>query len=336
MRQKLNKEAVINLANQGKRPNEIASLLNYNHKSVRMVLWKEGFTFPTKGIINLGGVVEDRKDEIFQLYQDGLKPKQIAERLNLNPVTVSSFFYRRKIRFNPIINNPSYFNVIDSKNKAYFLGFIAADGALVKQRNTTVLTITIKIEDRIVLDTLKSELQAEHNLLEIKRKCSFNPLKEIHHIRLSFANNEINHALRKYGITERKSLTMPSLINNIPEQFRDAFIIGYLDGDGSITKPNSVYSKRLKKTIPTSTAKTRIVSFKGTFEFLQGIADHLGFEIYSLKQNKGQKIHTLTISNSKEVIKIARCYVNSDFFLQRKYLKLISNPLYQVQTISSS
>ncbi len=229
MRNKLNKEAVLNLANQGKRPNEIAEILNCKHQSVRTILYKEGFEFPTKGI-STGGIVIDRKDEILQLYNEGLKPIQIAKQLSLNSISVNSFLLSLGLKSNPEIKNPSYFDIIDTSNKAYFLGFIAADGALVKDTQTEVksLTITIKETDRIILEKFKEELQSNHTLLEIRRPSSFDSSKMIHHIRFTFRREEITKALESYGIGSNKSLTMEDIIDNIPLPFRDAFIIGYL------------------------------------------------------------------------------------------------------------
>lgn len=81
------------------------------------------------------------------------------------------------------IENEHYFSVIDSPSKAYILGFIAADGSLVKSStgNSYYLTITIKYEDRSVLDFIQKELNSNYKLLEI-RKISYG--KEVHHIRL--------------------------------------------------------------------------------------------------------------------------------------------------------
>lgn len=134
--------------------------------------------------------------------------------------------------------NIHYFDVIDSYSKAYILGFIAADGALVKGTSTssTSLTITVKYEDRAVLYFIKNQLQdINRRLLEIRRKSSFDRTKEIHHIRYTISKRPIINALRKYGITENKSLSMDNILCNMPMKYRNAFIIGYFDGDGSVS-----------------------------------------------------------------------------------------------------
>lgn len=91
---------------------------------------------------------------------------------------------------NTFLKNEHYFDVIDTPAKAYLLGFIAADGALVKStnRNCYYLTITIKYEDKVLLEFMQQELQSTHKLLEIF-KSSYG--KPIHHIRLAFSNKFI-------------------------------------------------------------------------------------------------------------------------------------------------
>lgn len=48
------------------------------------------------------------------------------------------------------LRNKNYFDVIDTYAKAYIVGFIAADGSIVKSSrgNSYYLTITIRYEDK--------------------------------------------------------------------------------------------------------------------------------------------------------------------------------------------
>ena len=59
----------------------------------------------------------------------------------------------------PNQGNTRYFQKIDSNLKAYFLGFIAADGYIQYfAKNCIGLSITLNIKDKIILDKLKSEI----------------------------------------------------------------------------------------------------------------------------------------------------------------------------------
>lgn len=226
------------------------------------------------------------------------------------------------------IENEHYFNVIDSPSKAYILGFIAADGSLVKSStgSSYYLTITIKYEDRDILNFIQKELNSKYKLLEI-RKISYG--KEVHHIRLQFSNKIITEDLMRYGILPRKSLIMTNIIENIPYEYRDAFIIGYFDGDGSISfVSNSINNKSMS------------IQIKGTYEFLKGVCKHLN--ITSTYIHQYSSIPQLSITHMKYIVRFFECYKNLQFYYIRKYnkfLERINEPSYdkykQVQTISS-
>ena len=104
------------------------------------------------------------RNEILNLLEQGYKPTQIANTLNLNKVSVNSFCKNLGYSFKISQGNVKYFQNIDTHQKAYFLGFIAADGAIV---NNT-LTITIHKKDIELLEKLKSEIGNLHNIQSIK------------------------------------------------------------------------------------------------------------------------------------------------------------------------
>lgn len=210
----------------------------------------------------------------------------------------------------PTIQHPDYFNVIDSYSKAYILGFIAADGALVKSssKNSIYLTITIKYEDKAILEFIKTEIGLSHKLLEINKIGGFG--KPVHHIRLCFANQQISHDLQNLGITPKKSLTMTDIIKNIPKQFRGAFIIGYFDGDGSVSQ---VHHSQNNKSLH--------IQIRGTRDFLKGIADELEMP-YSYIHEHGA-IPQLSITRKIYQRKFFSFYENLSFYYTRKYNKFL-------------
>ena len=236
--------------------------------------------------------------------------------------------------------NIHYFDVIDSYSKAYILGFIAADGALVKGTTTssTSLTITVKYEDRAVLYFIKNQLQdINRKLLEIRRKGSFDKTKEIHHIRYTISRRPIINALRKYGITENKSLSMDNILCNIPMKYRNAFIIGYFDGDGSVTVLDR---KRTNDRGYLCKDYSLYISIRGTQKFLAGMCNHLSIDKSHIRQY--DSIPRLAFASKKDVMQFFNCYNNLTFYYKRKYnkfLQRINHSSYdkykQVQTISS-
>lgn len=239
--------------------------------------------------------------------------------------------------------NLQYFQEINSFNKAYLLGFIAADGAIVQNKNTTtkVLTITIHAKDIAVLELLKKELNSSLSIKDItfKSKSLQSYKLDVNHKRFCTARKEIVKDLEIIGLTSNKSLIMSNLVINIPKAFRKAFIIGYFDGDGCfIDSKVKRIRKYLKKdgTYSTYTGEkyNSCISIKGTQEFLQGIVDELQISSYNIKQIQNQKIYTLLIVKNSDILKFYDCYNYCDFYLSRKKDKF-TRKIIQVQTISS-
>ena len=262
---------------------------------------------------------------------------EISNLLGINKVTISSYLRTHNIKLSPNKGNVHYFETINSYAKAYILGFIAADGALVKTKSTTTLTITIKYEDKAVLEFIKSEIGNEHKLQEIIKPSSFDKSKNIHHIRYCISDKNITSDIMKYGITNNKSLTMKNIIENIPYEYRDAFIIGYFDGDGSVTIRDGEYPNDRGILCKDYSI---YIQFRGTFEFLKGICNHLNITESHIRQH--DSIPQLSFASKKDTYKLFECYKNLPFYYERKYnkfLQRINHPSYdkykQVQTISS-
>lgn len=282
-------------------------------------------------------MTEEVISSVMNFISEGKTVPEIANILNINKVTISSFLRTHGIRLNPDKGNVHYFDSIDSYAKAYIIGFIAADGSLVKTRTSTTLTITIKYEDKAVLEFIKSEIGNEHKLQEIVRPSSFDSSKIIHHIRYTISDRHITQALNKLGITSNKSLSMKNIIRNIPYEYRDAFIIGYFDGDGSVTIRDGEYPNDRGILCKDYSIYIQI---RGTKEFLLGMCNHLKIDASHIHQNGS--IPQLSFANKKDTYRFFQCYNNLPFYYIRKYnkfLERINHTSYdkykQVQTISS-
>jgi hypothetical protein len=266
-----------------------------------------------------------KKDYILNLFDLGFTVAHIANILGEYQQSVSNLikYYRNIESFLPNKGNSQYFNTIDTNAKAYIVGFIAADGALVKIKNTDTsnfaLTITIKDTDIAILEFIKSEIGNSHNIQHIVRPSSYDKSKIIHHVRLSFVNKEITDALIKLGITNNKSLSMDNIINNIPIEYKKAFIIGYFDGDGSVSPVTTIKTKFCKKEdcIKQYPCYNLIITLRGTNNFLTGICTYLDISNSFIKQY--DSIPRLTFANKKDVCNFFKCYENIPFFLERKY-----------------
>lgn len=182
---------------------------------------------------------EKEIDYIIQNYNNYSATK-IAEYLNITKEAVSGVWFRNNLRgkdtrIYPLLNE-SYFEVIDTQDKAYFLGFIGADGCLYdsqeKHKNKQkILRISIRYEDIKILELFKKVLQTDKKIIWSK---------DIY-VNLEISSNKIFDDIEKLGLSPRK--TWKNTIANIPKKFMPALIRGYFDGDGSIgLSKNDSYS----------------------------------------------------------------------------------------------
>jgi len=255
---------------------------------------------------------------IKSLAENGKTPIQISKELNIKYSSVTYILQKYSIYYRSNQGNIRYFQNIDSATKAYLLGFIAADGYIVRSNSSSVtLGIQINRVDTEVLELLRQEIGCEKVL-------TF-PNNEM--VRFTLSNPLLVNDLLNLGITQRKSKTLTNILLNIPNEFHGSFISGYLDGDGCIHVSNNPNITTIR------------VSIRGTEELLKGIADSLNLQNYSLFFNK---TWILSFAKKEEVYKFYLIYNNSPFKLTRKINKfnqgieklILKYP--KVQTISSS
>ena len=136
--------------------------------------------------------------------------------------------------------NENYFNNIDTAQKAYWLGFIAADGCIYRREgHRGMLSITLKEDDIQILNFLKEDLNTTKPISIHKDK------KNHSSATLQISSDIICNRLLEIGIGIRKTfdLSIKEIYSNIPKKFINSFILGYFDGDGSIDIPESGISK---------------------------------------------------------------------------------------------
>lgn len=130
----------------------------------------------------------------------------------------------------------NYFS-IPNINNTYWAGFWAADGC-VSQDYCEILTLSNK--DREHLEKLRNDIKLSKEIREFSREDK-NAIRE--YCSLTVYSKQWKQDLNKnYNITPKKTLTLqpPNLTDN---HLIDAFIVGYIDGDGSIglDKNNKIY-----------------------------------------------------------------------------------------------
>jgi hypothetical protein len=201
----------------------------------------------------------------------------------------------------------SYFDVIDTEDKAYFLGLLFADGNVYMKRNR--VQITLANEDSYILDKFSQCINSSAKLYLDREIYS----------KLILDSKPLCQSLIKLGCIERKSLTLkfPSE-EQVPKHLLHHFIRGYFDGDGHISK-----DKRLVKPY----YHINITSSEG---FIQSLRDELVENgivpggTYKRYKEKEVSAHTIMVKSKSAKVFLDYLYKDATIFLTRKH-KLYEN-----------
>lgn len=178
--------------------------------------------------------------------------------------------------------NTAYFSKPTICN-SYWAGFIAADGCLTRQG---ALRVALSIKDREHLEQLKSDLGFSGPIRDGLTTTSAGREVACSYL-VAWSKNMLSDLRRNFNLTERKTLTLlpPS---RLPESLAEAFIVGLIDGDGSIHTFD--YGRRptlrldVTGTLPVvSWVGDRFQRWCGAENRLPRIQEHYGGTLYSLR-----------------------------------------------------
>lgn len=182
------------------------------------------------------------KDEIIFQYLSGESFRQIASRLGINKDTLRSYMSKWGVPSRvtssgwnkPMGNNKKYtrnsfyFSTPNPEN-SYWAGFIAADGNITDYGS---VRIALDSKDHQALVQFRDALEFSGEI----HKYKYNREKHGTYERVEICDPQIVYDLESvWNITKRKTFTlMPPNITEVHHVV--PYIVGYIDGDGSIGK----------------------------------------------------------------------------------------------------
>lgn len=202
---------------------------------------------------------------IIDLHNKGNTAVDIARSLNYDVQVIGSLLKRMGRKNLPGLHKKgvkynldhTLFDHIDNEAKAYYLGWLASDGAVVEN----AITIQLKDTDAYILEPFRDLVCPEKCLHTYTTKFKSNQ------VRLVWRSSKTVESLAKLGIHPRKSLTMGKIASNLPTELVHHFIRGYFDGDGWITKHH--YRKKQHVAI----------GMIGTKAFLEDVHECIGLPV---------------------------------------------------------
>lgn len=205
-----------------------------------------------------------------------------------------------------------FFDNIDTEEKAYWLGFIMADGytRLNKKNNPAQTSIEINKKDVEILNAFKNSVKSNHIIRERSRRTINGKTSELCSITIS--SQHFTSKLISYGVIPNK--TYIGFINeeifNDNEELIFHYLRGYSDGDGTINKNRGSYVFKLviKSESILNTIKNWIKKYCNIDPKIILWKDKLG------------SAYRLSIQNKKEYfIFLDKLYKNANIYLERKY-----------------
>jgi len=274
--------------------------------------------------------LQKRDKEIIELYKLGHGTPYIEKKLGLGASTAWSALKRNGIKIrshkqkniNRYQQDDTFFDKIDTPDKAYIYGLIAADGCIQKTRHSShSIKIDLHSRDKHILEDIAGILQYTGKIYSYKYATGYTLETPIN--RLLIRSDQMVTALECLGITERKTSTLKDLTTYIDSEFLRDFIRGYFDGDGSWKGMGQDMSW----------------SIVGTKELVEGIAKSLVANkiVYQVTKLQKRRLDCASLQleygGSKQMSRIANfMYDDATLFLKRKFNKAKENLDFEYQS----
>lgn len=174
-------------------------------------------------------------NQIEETYLSNGSIIETAKVLNLKYARVRSYLarhteYASNRKKQTLVKNyqKDYFEVIDSPAKAYFLGFLKADGYVDKNRDRVALRIQEK--DVEILEKFCDCLGFPHSRINKIKARPMEGRNQSDHVEFAITNTQL--------VTPLLNVKSKEIFDKVPEEFSYDFIRGYFDGDGTISYRN--------------------------------------------------------------------------------------------------
>lgn len=291
--------------------------LSKNQKARFDNLWEDYFIYKQKNDfkvpINLKNVISSKMgDYILDYYAKDISPVKMHIN-NLIPTSIATI--KNFLKANNIVIkqgeyyttkynvDKNYFEVIDTEQKAYWLGFILGDGCISGVTNKQmILRIALKQDDIAHLEKFQKSIKTNSPI----KKYVVNKKYKV--CSLEINNTFLAKSLSKYGIIKNKTYT--ATFPKIPHELKRHCIRGIFDADGCIPKSNG---------------RVAGISICGTFELMSDIADLLDIDkkyIYIRKDLVN--FAEIRCHKKQEALRILECiYRDANIYMDRKHQRFL-------------
>lgn len=259
-------------------------------------------------------ILLSEKNKILSLYQDGYDCQKIGNIvgrdrgvvrrfLKNNGIKIRNKFFRRTYTI-----NENFFETIDNPEKAYFLGWLSADGAVTKNNN---IKLGLQGKDGYIVENFNKAIGSNRLVKTSYYNIVNHPLWQ-GKTNVNIVNRKMCQDLAIWGCIPNKSvlLKFPHALNS--NDFLRFYLRGFFEGNGCLS-----FNPK------TSASRIAICS---TQDFCEGLSNLLKsvLDIQSSTRKCGG-CWRVDISRKKSIIKFLNWIYNSreNMVLYRKYSKFL-------------
>jgi hypothetical protein len=264
--------------------------------------------------------------QVLDLYvtQD-LPLRDVVNALKVTPDTIYRILYRNGVKTRRKASSPgpkryqtndTFFQTIDTEEKAYYLGLFYADGCVSQYgpSNLYKSCISLTAADSYILHRLNQAVYGQQKPLfhrkshYVKRSDGREYTEKASKAFLVYGTVFAKHLIAQ-GCFPRKSLTLQfPTSDQVPDHLLPHFIRGYFDGDGSITR------------IKGKNRQTVIFSIVSSGPFIDGLIQCLSdrFGCHMQKRSHGKVFYAVSSSRRDAKRFYGAVYANANIWLRRK------------------
>lgn len=204
--------------------------------------------------------------------------------------------------------NENYFEKIDTEEKAYWLGYIYADGCI--HNNLSKMTVSAAEVDKSHMQKFLDCLESDQPIREQRKVIGDRVFIQCS---IEIARKKIAQDLISHGLHPKKSLTLtfPNE-GTFPTELTRHFLRGYFDGDGSI------HNSKIKN-VNKKNSKAWKVYFMGTKEFLKEIKVILKKDKKLTEKPNSTNTYYLSFGGVNQCLELMNyLYKDATIYLDRK------------------
>lgn len=259
---------------------------------------------------------EQDKQNIITDYQNNISLRELEKKYHHNRANISKWLEKIGIKttkgnhYRKYFHDEDFFENIDTEEKAYWLGFMFADGYIVNNENKygqDQFGISVAEDSADVIEKFKKSIKAT-NPIRYDTSQNTNGKQTLH--KLVLCSQKTVDDLIDKGCVKQKTLILEPP-KHIPDNLIRHFLRGFFDGDGALCRSQKKNSTYIGFT----------VDFTTTEAVAKWILKVIGMGTVS-KEQRREYTWYWKLSGNQQVIKFYHyLYDDATIWMDRKYNK---------------